>query len=106
MIWRSHQEPKARATIAKLINSRVRFQRAQKIMVQQRTARKIVDDFVWTYIASRRRHKLKDSATLVQKTVRGYKDRKIHGQKVQIRLMEFRSHGKLISTVVLKERFN
>ena len=90
IIWRSQQEPKARATIAKLINSRVRFQRAQKIMVQQRTARKIVDDFVWTYIASRRRHKLKDSATLVQKTVRGYKDRKIHGQKVQIRLMEFR----------------
>jgi hypothetical protein len=88
--WRAREEKKATADISSFIYAHYQRRRAQKIVADQRKARRIIDDFVWKSIAFKRRCKLRHSAKMAQKFFRGYSARKIHGAKVQARLLEFR----------------
>jgi len=110
--WRAREEKKATAEIADFIHTHHQRHKAKKIAADQREARKTIDhfvwksivirrakrrkarriiaDFVWKSIAIRRWRKLRDSAKLAQRIFRGHSARKIHGEMVQIRLIEFR----------------
>lgn len=110
-LWRAGEEKKAKAVITKFIGIRVRRQRARELRVEQ--ARKTIGDFLWKCIASERWRIQRKSATIIQKTarsytsrmrwyklavsvklvqtlVRGHIARKIHGDAVQTRLLEYR----------------
>jgi len=91
-IWRCHEQHKARGAIADFI----------WYYHQQRKARKTIADLVWQRIALRRRQKLRNSATMVQKLLRGHSVRKIYGGPLRIRLEEFRQFSSVWKKTVQK----
>lgn len=88
--WRAREEKKAAADIANFIYTHHLRHIAKKIVADQRKARKIIDDFVCKSVAIRRWQRLRDSTKIAQRLFRGHSARKIHGDKVQARLNEFR----------------
>ena len=108
--WRAREEEKATADIANFIYSHHQRCKAKMIVADQRKARRIIDVFVSKIISIKRRCKLRDSAKMAQKIFRGHSARKIHGDQVQARLLEFRhfnsvwKHAVETATVVAAER--
>ncbi|KAL9181777.1 hypothetical protein ACHAXT_012120 [Thalassiosira profunda] len=79
VVWR-HHEDKARQAIADFIWHHH----------QQRKARKAIVNLLWRRIAFKRRKRLRDGATAIQRVSRGHATRNIHLEAVQRRLEEFR----------------
>lgn len=88
--WRAQEEKKASADIASFIYKHHQRHKAIKIVGDQRKARRTINDFVRRGIIYRRSRKRRESAAIIQKVFRGHSARKIYGEKVQTRLVEFR----------------
>ena len=58
--------------------------------VRKGEARSVIIDFLWRIIALRRRRRFRASAVLVQKMQRGHAARRVHLERVQARIENFR----------------
>ena len=65
---------------------------------------RVREDFVWAFVASRRRLKLRTSAVSIQKMARGRSARRLHQDEVQRRLEEYREFKSVWGEVIERVR--